>query len=186
MTVSKISREQIFAAAKNIANTQGLKKVTVRNVASECGVSIGSVYNYYETKGELVFEVARDYWLSIFDREQISKLPQENFCDFIGALYGVIAAKLSGFMRQWISVMSNFSEEDKSLGRAKEAEIFSDVKKLLRSAMENDAGINKEIWRQGFDKEEMLDFIFSNMLNLMRRGSADCQFLIKVLRRTLY
>ena len=186
MTAAKITREQIFAAAKNIANTQGLKKVTIRNVAGECGVAIGSVYNYYETKGELVFEVAKDYWQSIFDREQMSKLPQDDFCDFIESLYGVIASKLSGFMRQWISVMSNFSEEDKSLGRAKEAEIFSGVKKLLQFAMDNDKKVNNEIWQNDFNKEEMLDFIFTNMLNSMRRGAADCEFLTKVLRRALY
>lgn len=186
MAASRITREQIFTAAKNIANREGLKKVTIRSVAAECGVSIGSVYNHYETKGELVFEVARDYWQSIFDREQLDKLPREDFCEFVGALYGVIAGRLSGFMRQWISVMSGFSEEDKSLGKATEAEIFSGVKLLLATAMTNDAKINSEIWQNDFNKEEMLDFIFSNMLNLMRRGAKDCEFLTRVLRRVLY
>lgn len=186
MAASRITREQIFTAAKNIANRQGLKKVTIRSVAAECGVAIGSVYNHYETKGELVFDVARDYWQSIFDREQLCRLPQDNFCEFVGALYGVIAGKLSGFQRQWISVMSGFSEEDKSMGRATEAEIFSGVKMLLETAMGNDKKINLDIWQSDFNKEEMLDFIFSNMLNSMRRGDENCEFLTQVLRRVLY
>lgn len=186
MKTTKITKEQIFQAACKIANEQGLKQVTVRNVAAACKVSIGSVYNNYETKGELVFDVAKDYWRSVFDTAVLDSLPKDDFCDFCGALYKILSHKLSGFMREWISVMSTFSDEDKSMGRAKEAEIFSGFKILLQKALDNDKKINNQVWENDFSKEEMLNFIFTNMLNSLRQGAKNCDFLIKVLRKALY
>ena len=186
MKPAKITKEQIFEAAKTIANEQGLKEVTIRNVAKACDISIGSVYKGYETKFDLVFDVAKDYWRSVLDEDVVKSLPNDDFCDFTQSLYGVIGRNLGSFMREWVSVMSTFSAEEKIEGRTNEAEVFSGVKHLLENAIENDKKIDPKLWEETFDKQEMLNFIFLNMLNLLRQGSRNCDFLIKVLRKALY
>ena len=186
MSNTKVSKEKIFAAAKKIANEQGLKKVNIRNVAAECHVSIGSVYNYYETKGDLVFEVVRDYWQSAFDRTALAQLPTTDFCDFFAAFYPMLGKKLMGFMAEWVSVMSTFSESEKAVGKQHEAETFGKVKEILNSVLANDPNVNTDIWLNTFDKEEMLDFIIFNMISMLKQGQRDCSFFIKVLRELLY
>ncbi|MGI5824780.1 MAG: TetR/AcrR family transcriptional regulator [Bacillota bacterium] len=186
MKSAKITKEQIFKAAKKIAHEQGLKQVNIRNVAKECQVSVGSVYNNYETKGDLVFDVVKDYWQSAFDRESLSALPPEDFCEFFGEFYQLVGKKLMGFMSEWVSVMSAFSDSEKMMGKRKEAEIFDEVRNILSRVMAADKKIQAKIWQEKFDREEMLDFIIFNMLNMLKQGRRDCSFFIKVLRELLY
>lgn len=186
MKTAKITKEQIFESAKKIANEKGLKAVTIRNVADVCGISIGSVYKGYETKFDLVFDVAKDYWCSVLDEKAINELPKNDFCNFTESLYKIIGRNLGSFMREWVSVMSTFGDEEKNEGKSNEAEIFSNVKLLLENAIDNDEKINSEIWTETFNKRETVDFVFMNMLNLLRQGSKNCDFLIKILRKALY
>ena len=160
---TKVSKEKIFLAAKKIANEQGLKKVNIRNVAAECDVSIGSVYNYYETKGDLVFDVVLDYWQSAFDKTALAQLPTTDFCDFFAAFYPMLGKKLMGFMAEWVSVMSTFSDAEKAVGKQHEAKTFGRVKEILKNVLENDPNIKADIWHNTFDKDEMMDFIIFNM-----------------------
>jgi AcrR family transcriptional regulator len=182
----KISKEQIFSAAKKIANEQGLKKVNIRNVASECGVSIGSVYNYYETKGELVFDVVKDYWQDVFDRKTLAELPMDDFCEFFEKFYDLLSDRLIDFLSDWVSVMSNFSDSEKVTGKRKEAEIFSEVKNLLDRVITEDKKINQDIFLEKFDREQFLDFIIFNMINMLKYGNRDCSFFIKIIKELLY
>ena len=182
----RISGEQILSAAKKIAREEGLQQVNIRNVARESGISVGSVYNYYETKWELVFDVVQDYWQSVLKEVSLSGLPRENFCTFFAAFYHLLWENFLEFITGWVSVMSSFHEEEKHLGRQKEAEIFDEVKALLTQVLAEDKNIDPRLWEETFRLEEMVEFILSNLLNLLKQRQRDCDFFVEVLRRLLY
>lgn len=182
----RISGEQILAAAKKIARERGLQQVNIRNVARESGISVGSIYNYYETKWALVFEVVQDYWQGVLEEVRLSELPRENFCVFFAAFYQLLWENFLEFITGWVSVMSSFHEEEKHLGRQKEAEIFDEVKALLTQVLAEDKNIDPRLWEETFRLEEMVEFILSNLLNLLRQRQRNCDFFIQVLRKLLY
>ena len=41
------SREQILAASRKLIAEKGWAQVNIRSVAAACGVSVGSIYNYF-------------------------------------------------------------------------------------------------------------------------------------------
>ena len=47
------SKEAILDVSRNIAATQGLKAINMRNVAKECNVAVGSIYNIFLLKENL-------------------------------------------------------------------------------------------------------------------------------------
>ncbi len=55
-------REQLLAEAKKQTSEQGYAKTTIRSVASACGVGIGTVYNYFESKDMLIASFMADDW----------------------------------------------------------------------------------------------------------------------------
>ena len=57
-----ISKDQILGAAYEIATTQGLGALSIRAVATACGVAVGTVYNSYPTKSDLVNDVVGRFW----------------------------------------------------------------------------------------------------------------------------
>ena len=47
------SKEIILEASKKLIREEGLNSINIRSVASACGVSVGSIYNYFDSKSEL-------------------------------------------------------------------------------------------------------------------------------------
>ena len=51
MKKSATSKEELLAIAKEIAGREGIGNLNIRRLASESGIAIGTVYNYYPSKG---------------------------------------------------------------------------------------------------------------------------------------
>ena len=54
MNVVVTSREDILKNSLKLIQQQGWSSVSIRAVAAACGVSVGSIYNYFDSKAELV------------------------------------------------------------------------------------------------------------------------------------
>ena len=48
------SKEEILKNSRELIREKGWATVSIRSVASACGVSVGSIYNYYDSKAELI------------------------------------------------------------------------------------------------------------------------------------
>ena len=44
----------------------GYENLSIRNVAKKCDISVGTIYNYYPTKKELVMDLMSGYWDEYF------------------------------------------------------------------------------------------------------------------------
>jgi AcrR family transcriptional regulator len=56
------AREAILVAAERLLLYEGYENLTIRGIASECGMAIGTVYNYFHAKDEIVFFLMREEW----------------------------------------------------------------------------------------------------------------------------
>ena len=48
------SKEEILKKSRELIQENGWASVNIRSVAAACGVSVGSIYNYFESKSALV------------------------------------------------------------------------------------------------------------------------------------
>ncbi|MBQ9759830.1 MAG: TetR/AcrR family transcriptional regulator [Clostridia bacterium] len=55
-------REQLLAEAKRQIDKYGYAQTTVRSVASACGLGVGTVYNYFESKEMLIATFVYEEW----------------------------------------------------------------------------------------------------------------------------
>ncbi len=58
----------ILREARPILISHGYEQLTIRNIARICGVAVGTVYRYFDSKDELVSEVLRNDWEPIVAR----------------------------------------------------------------------------------------------------------------------
>jgi len=72
-------RGLILAAAKKLFAEKDFKSVTVREIAREAGVSIGTIYNYYANLDELFFDVFLKGSEEITERLEV-EYPKERPC----------------------------------------------------------------------------------------------------------
>ena len=60
------SKEEILKTSREMIRQQGWSTVSIRSVAAACGVSVGSIYNYFDSKAELVGATVESVWCEIF------------------------------------------------------------------------------------------------------------------------
>lgn len=60
------SKEEILRVSRALIQEQGWAALNIRSVAAACGVSVGSIYNYFNSKAELVGETVESVWHEIF------------------------------------------------------------------------------------------------------------------------
>jgi AcrR family transcriptional regulator len=54
------TRARVLAAARELFDTQGYQGTTIREIASSAGVSVGSVFTTFTSKGEILSQVMQD------------------------------------------------------------------------------------------------------------------------------
>lgn len=69
-------REEILAQAKKQIKERGYKNTTIRSVAAECGIAVGTVYNYFKSKEMLIASFILNDWIKCV--EIIRRQPKEN------------------------------------------------------------------------------------------------------------
>jgi TetR/AcrR family transcriptional regulator, transcriptional repressor of aconitase len=55
----KTTRERILASAQRLFSERGFERVSMPAIAKASGITAGSIYKHFESKGELLFEVVR-------------------------------------------------------------------------------------------------------------------------------
>ena len=60
------SREEILRVSRKLLKEQNGAALNIRTVASACGVSVGSIYNYFHSKSELTAAAVESIWNDIF------------------------------------------------------------------------------------------------------------------------
>lgn len=50
MNKNVTSRQELIDTAMEIARTEGIHKVNIRNIARKCSISVGVLYNYFPNK----------------------------------------------------------------------------------------------------------------------------------------
>ena len=60
------SKEAILRTSRQLIQQQGWNAVNIRAVAKACDISVGSIYNYFGSKSELVAATVESVWCNIF------------------------------------------------------------------------------------------------------------------------
>ncbi|MFA6075686.1 MAG: TetR/AcrR family transcriptional regulator [Negativicutes bacterium] len=78
----------VLEHANKILFESGYSNFSIRNVAQSCGISVGTIYNYFPTKNDLIMKLIQNHWqqyylfLEAIDHEEIG-LFQKLACIFI-------------------------------------------------------------------------------------------------------
>ena len=66
MNPGATSKDAILQVCRRMAAQEGLSALSMRAVARECGVALGTLYNYYADKDALLIAAVESIWREIF------------------------------------------------------------------------------------------------------------------------
>ena len=159
MNKAVTSREDILAVSKEMVAENGMQAINMRNVAGRCGVAVGSVYNYFPSKNDLMIAVIDAIWKEI--TQGISDCrPSSGFLENIEKLFYSI----------------------KSGGEKYPAS----VKSGLLDSLQKDQRVKQEFFSEKCTQTDFIEFVFSNLLSLLIHERDSCDLLLKVIEGAIY
>ena len=174
-------RQCLLDCARRIECTEGTDALSIRKLASEANIAVGTVYNYFESKQEVLLAMTEEYWREAL-REMQGTITGERFCDQICQIYAFLASKLNDCAKMLMMSL----REDIEGGMERMASMQQTVSRAMVQRLENDPNIRKNLWNERFTKEAFATFVMDHMLIALRESKTDIDFLVELIERILY
>ena len=179
-----IDRAAIAEAAYALAEERGLAGLGIRSVAEACGVSVGTIYNYFPTKDDLLVEVIGTFWQRAFHEDLCLIVEGERFDAFVSRVYAAMSSALAAFRSDWLPQISALSIQGRDEGKMRESATFDHIRAGMRGVLEADA--QAVPGRAGIEPAELVAFVLEGMIVGLCAGEPDCRVLSALLRAGLY
>ena len=185
MNVIVTSREEILKISRELVQRQGWSAVNMRSVAAACGVSIGSIYHYFDSKSELLSAIVESVWHEIFHVSENRPVFQD-IQSCITWLYGQIAYGCRHYPGFFTLHALMFLEEDRSSRRLKMQQAWRHIREELSAVLVRDKKIRSNAFTGNFTAEKFVDILFSLMISAFLQQEDDPSAVLEMVRRTLY
>ncbi|MEG1683921.1 MAG: TetR/AcrR family transcriptional regulator [Oscillospiraceae bacterium] len=174
------SKEAILAGCRALAAAEGLQAINMRAVAARCHVSVGSVYNYFPSKSDLLLKTIESIWQDIFHGQSPAA---DSFPDTVAWLFDSVSVGAAKYP-QFFAAHSQLGAKEKA--RQLMTAYFGHIKAGLLAALEADARVSPDAFSDTFSRAEFVDFVFSAVLTLLTRQATSCDLLLEMIRRSIY
>ena len=94
-------RNTILQAARRQLLEIGYDKLTMRSVAAECGVAVGTLYNYFSAKDVLIASTMLDDWLRSLQKMQNCMANADDPLDGLRSVYSAISEFTAVYSPSW-------------------------------------------------------------------------------------
>lgn len=179
------SKEDILKTSRKLIQQQGWSAINIRSVAGACGVSVGSIYNYFDSKTALVCATVESVWCEIFHRPEDNVVFQDTQA-CIAWMYRRMEYGCSQYPGFFTLHSLGFMQEDKSDGKRRMQQTWHHILDGLCSVLKQDARIRADAFTEQFTAERFADVLFSLMLSALLRQDYDPAAILEIVSRTLY
>ena len=186
MNISIISKNDILEVSKQIILDNGVNTINIRDIAKKCGISVGSIYNYFPSKSDLICLTIQSIWEDIFS---ITKdyYKFNNFSEFILLLIENIKPKIDNYPNFFTIHSLVFNEYDeKTQGKIFMNKYLENLKKTFIYVLNNDTKIKKNIFNEILTKEKFIDYIFNLFISLLFEKTNEYQSFILLIEKYIY
>lgn len=179
------SKEDILKASRELLQQQGWSAVNIRSVAAACGVSVGAIYNYFDSKAALVGAAVESVWCEIFHRPEEEAAFQDTQACLIW-LYGRMEYGHERYPGFFTLHALGFMGEDKPAGKRQMQHTWRHVREGLCFVLKQDPKVRPDAFTQRFTAEQFADVLFSLMLSALLRQDYDPSAVLEIVGRSLY
>lgn len=179
------SKEYILRASKELIQKQGWNAINIRTIAKECHISVGSIYNYFENKSDLIAATVESVWHDIFHFPENTAL----FDSFIGCIEWVFDSMKKGeetYPGFFALHSTSFMKEEKPNGQQLMTQSWEHITAGLYQVLIHDPKVRPGAFDETFTPHKFVETIFSLIIAAMIRHDYDCSGISGMIRRAIY
>lgn len=173
----------LLNTAKSVIRDEGLADFNIRTIAAKAGVSIGTVYNYYPSKADLVFET-----MEMLLNECVTSIPSRSTDDAFQEFRGIYFAILNYFdmfqgdIMNDLAALASSKEKPRVIVQKSHMLIFKET--FSRILLTHKDQIDPEVVER-FGMNRIIELILTLFTSYLRKGEKNYDLLDFTLRQLL-
>ena len=180
----RTSKEEILLICRKIASEKGLKALNMRTVAGECGIALGTLYNYFSDKEELLISTISSLWQDFF------RLPQENktnllFTEYVEMLFLNVRERISECPDFFTTHSAVIANSGKNRARSEMERCASEIRGTLLAVLRQDNAVVSGAFGEKLTEESFVELVLDSIIMLLMQNKP-CDAFIAVIGRTIY
>ena len=186
MNTGKTSKEAILQACRTIVSEQGLSALNMRSVAAQCHIALGSLYNYYADKNELLLATVESVWADIFHMDQPCTPACQSFAKYTEYIFTCIRRGAEEYPHFLTAHAMELAQSQKDRGRDTMNHYFQHMKNGFLEVLKADKAVSPQAFSSAFSEMDFVIFVLEHLLLLQIQGKSNCDTLLEVIRKVLY
>ena len=179
------SKEAILAVCRGIVSETGLSSLNMRAVAEGCHVALGSLYNYFPSKEDMLLATVESVWRDIFRPTGVGGAGL-SFPDYVAWMFGRVLRSAVDYPGFFSAHSLRFTGTGKGRARDTMDRYFSGVRREMADALHRDPAVRKDAFSPAFTESDLIDFVLTGLLALLVTERRDCRPLTELIRRAIY
>ena len=179
------SKENILQISRKLIQQNGWAGVNIRSVAAACGVSVGCIYNYFESKTDLLGATVESIWSDIFHHPEDEAVFQDTL-SCVRWMYKQLEYGCQRYPGFFTHHALGFVQQDTADGKQQMQRAWQHILDALCTVLRNDARIRADAFTEKFTVEKFAEMLFSLMLSALVRQDFDPSTVLEIVRRAVY
>ena len=179
------SKENILQISRKLIQQNGWAGVNIRSVAAACGVSVGCIYNYFESKTDLLSATVESIWSDIFHHPEDEAVFQDTL-SCVRWMYKQLEYGCQRYPGFFTHHALGCVQQDSADGKQQMQRAWQHILDALCTVLRNDARIRADAFTEEFTVEKFAGMLFSLMLSALVRQDFDPSTVLEIVRRAVY
>ena len=180
-----IDREGLVSRAYAIASRDGISALSVRKVASACGIAVGSVYGYFPTKADLTAAVLTRFFEENLSEELCVVRPGERFTSYVRRFREALSSVRAEMSVDWFAEIRRLPSAEHAALDAVRAPMLAHSERGLARVLDADEAVDSSRLVGSMSPEPLCRYVLRALFSSLAEGS-DCETLIALLDAALY
>lgn len=170
--------------SRKIAAEKGLKALNMRAVAGECGIALGTLYNYFSDKEELLIATISSLWQDLF---HLSRETRGNplFTEYAETLFKSVRERISAYPDFFTTHSAVIANSGKNRALNAMEQCTAEIRGTLLAVLREDSAVSADAFGEGMTEESFVEFVLDSIIMLLMQNKP-CDALIAVIGRTIY
>lgn len=179
------SREAILQVCRAMVSENGLQSINMRAVARRCSTALGSLYNYFPSKEELMAAAIESVWQDIFHRSSTCRMDMA-FIDYVVWIFESVKQGAQQYPNFFTAHSISFASDEKCKARQIMTQYFQHMRSGMLEVLDDDENVRSDAFSDKFTRSDLVDFTLSSLLYGLAWQKDSCCVLTEMIRRSIY
>ena len=180
-----IDRESLVSQAYAIASRDGISSLSVRKLASACGIAVGSVYGYFPTKADLTAAVLTRFFEENLSEELCVVRPGERFTSYVRRFREALRSARADMSVDWFTEMRRLPSGEREALEAVRAPMLAHIERGLARVLNADEAVVRSRLVGPMSAEALCRYVLRSIFASLMDGG-ECETLFALLDASLY